>query len=283
MRMICPNCGAQYEVDDAVIPDQGRDVQCSSCGHTWFQQPAHHDDDLVDELDLPPVEQPEEAHELPPEPEPAGVPEPEPELEPEAPLQRRGLDPDIADVLRQEAKHEAAARKAEADGLESQPDLGLEDSTADIAASRSAAARARMARLRGQEDSGPEAEAAMATLAASVGSRKELLPDVEEINSTLRASQDRDGTDDTSVEPLETMTEPERRGSRLLSRLIILGAIIAVLVYMFAPQIINAVPQAEAYLVPYIDWANGLRGQINGLINTVVGKVQGLIGGGAEG
>jgi predicted Zn finger-like uncharacterized protein len=37
MRLTCPNCGAQYEVDDSVIPDEGRDVQCSGCGQGWFQ------------------------------------------------------------------------------------------------------------------------------------------------------------------------------------------------------------------------------------------------------
>ena len=50
MRLICPNCGAQYEVDARVIPDTGRDVQCSNCGHTWFQNPAHMDNELADEL-----------------------------------------------------------------------------------------------------------------------------------------------------------------------------------------------------------------------------------------
>ena len=40
MRLTCPNCDAQYEVDEAVIPEDGRDVQCSSCGHTWFQASA---------------------------------------------------------------------------------------------------------------------------------------------------------------------------------------------------------------------------------------------------
>ena len=40
MRLTCPNCGAQYEVPDDVIPDEGRDVQCSNCGDTWFQQAA---------------------------------------------------------------------------------------------------------------------------------------------------------------------------------------------------------------------------------------------------
>ena len=37
MRLTCPNCGAQYEVPDEVIPETGRDVQCSNCGDTWFQ------------------------------------------------------------------------------------------------------------------------------------------------------------------------------------------------------------------------------------------------------
>lgn len=38
MRLICPNCDAQYEVDAAMIPASGRDVQCSNCGRTWFQE-----------------------------------------------------------------------------------------------------------------------------------------------------------------------------------------------------------------------------------------------------
>ncbi|WP_126974846.1 zinc-ribbon domain-containing protein [Frigidibacter oleivorans] len=39
MRLTCPNCNAQYEVDERVIPEAGRDVQCSNCGQTWFQLP----------------------------------------------------------------------------------------------------------------------------------------------------------------------------------------------------------------------------------------------------
>lgn len=49
MRLICPNCGAQYEVPDSVIPETGRDVQCSSCGHTWFQRHAQQDSVAQDE------------------------------------------------------------------------------------------------------------------------------------------------------------------------------------------------------------------------------------------
>ncbi len=38
MRLTCPNCRAQYEVPDEVIPEEGRDVQCSNCEKTWFQE-----------------------------------------------------------------------------------------------------------------------------------------------------------------------------------------------------------------------------------------------------
>ncbi len=40
MRLVCPKCHALYEVDDSAIPPDGRDVQCSNCGHTWFQSPS---------------------------------------------------------------------------------------------------------------------------------------------------------------------------------------------------------------------------------------------------
>jgi len=36
--MVCPNCGAKYEVDASLIPPSGRDVQCSNCGETWFEE-----------------------------------------------------------------------------------------------------------------------------------------------------------------------------------------------------------------------------------------------------
>ena len=36
MFIKCPNCDAQYEVPNDIIPATGRDVQCSSCSKTWF-------------------------------------------------------------------------------------------------------------------------------------------------------------------------------------------------------------------------------------------------------
>lgn len=40
MRLVCPRCGAQYEIDAAAIPAAGRDVECSACEHVWRARPV---------------------------------------------------------------------------------------------------------------------------------------------------------------------------------------------------------------------------------------------------
>src|SRR6056297_2059498 len=125
MRLICPNCGAQYEVPSEVIPETGRDVQCSNCGDTWFQ---HH----PDHAPPPPAEDTPAAdpHGWSEEPaeDAAGTAEradADPGGTAEGP--RRELDPEVTSVLREEADREKQAREAEGRaGLETQPDLGLE-------------------------------------------------------------------------------------------------------------------------------------------------------------
>ncbi|MEJ6709422.1 MAG: zinc-ribbon domain-containing protein [Amylibacter sp.] len=37
MRIVCPRCVAQYEVDESSIPQTGREVQCANCENIWFQ------------------------------------------------------------------------------------------------------------------------------------------------------------------------------------------------------------------------------------------------------
>lgn len=36
MRLSCPNCGAEYDIPDGMIPAAGRHVQCTSCHTRWF-------------------------------------------------------------------------------------------------------------------------------------------------------------------------------------------------------------------------------------------------------
>lgn len=39
MILTCPNCATQYAVKDGAIPPQGRQVRCTSCKHSWHQDP----------------------------------------------------------------------------------------------------------------------------------------------------------------------------------------------------------------------------------------------------
>ena len=36
MIITCPNCNKQFKIDNSLIPDDGRDLQCGSCNHIWF-------------------------------------------------------------------------------------------------------------------------------------------------------------------------------------------------------------------------------------------------------
>lgn len=294
MRLVCPNCGAQYEVPDEVIPEAGRDVQCSNCGHTWFQ--ANPDDDRGLAADLGQAERDEEwtpPAPPPPDPEPADPepddPEPEdetpqeddtidgpdavgaPELgdtapaddegEEEPPIaRRRRLDPEVASVLREEAEKEARARAADGPGLESQPDLGLQEpEELDEREKRAREARERMARMRGEADPDDAAAAAAAN-----ASRRNLLPDIDEINSTLRSTSERRTS---AVEEAERDVEPDTRRSGGFRRgflLAILVFALALVVYIYAPQIAERVPQLAGPLDTFVAWVDGLRTVLNG-------------------
>lgn len=72
MRLICPNCSAQYEVDDSVIPETGRDVQCSACGRTWFQ-PSRSMLDASAEAEAEAAESPQHWEAAPPPSQPDDV------------------------------------------------------------------------------------------------------------------------------------------------------------------------------------------------------------------
>ncbi|EKE70748.1 hypothetical protein B30_12132 [Celeribacter baekdonensis B30] len=318
MRLICPNCGAQYEVDARVIPDTGRDVQCSNCGHTWFQQPAHQDKELAEELGY---EHPEEAPEQPgfdapapaaaevpnfdaePEPEVEAEPTPEskttpaPEVTPEAEAEpepdiddgaddtaledeatpideaRRSsvLKDSVRDILRAEVEFDQTMRRPESDPLESQPDLGLEEPSQDAAKK---SLRDRMARLRGLDpaDSGIIAGSA----AAVTGKRRDLLPDIEEINSTLSASSDRD--EDGTVPDEDTRrARAERSSFRTGFGLLVLLTVILVGLYLFAPLIAQKVPALGGVMEAYVTVANGFRAWLDRAMSAASARLNALL------
>ncbi len=266
MRLLCPNCDAQYEVDDSVIPKDGRDVQCSSCGQTWFQKSAsqleeakqtdHRQGTMLEEAAEQQDAEAVAEHEAEPKSESAS--EIEPDLEHELDLDPRKPDEAVLDVLRQEAALEVEARHDESQGgLETQPDLGL-DQADEAEASLGASVGQRTARLRGIE---PEADPS--------ASRGGMLPDIEEINSSLQ--------NESGMDAPETIAQAKRgrSGFRLGFGLIIILATLLFLAYVYAPQIIAKVPSVEAIMTSYVETVDGLRHWLDQLMQSATAKMSG--------
>ena len=391
MRLICPNCSAQYEVDGSMIPDEGRDVQCSNCGHTWFELPEPARDDSpketaavfsedefeeedvfdaplpydLDDDDSFEDERPAEtsrtkttpenlsraefeddedqaspetslwdddatdeeagisddggasgavqavtlaaAESEPSEPEPAFAEEngdsrdadeeaiaddvwdadsadtdTSDENESNAPIaaaagrQRRPADAAALDILREEAQREMSQRRTpDSSSLEMQTDLGLSDIRKRRTPSR--ALRARMAHLGEEapddfeEDTFPEEptpDPNKTRLArqsdhdsedddAYEEPKRDLLPDIDEINSTLSKPTGHHGDPEAA----------RRSGFRIAFLLMIFLTAAAIFAYAQAPAIARALPNSEAAMISYVDWANGIRDWIDSLIS----------------
>lgn len=96
MRLICPQCNALYDVSSEMIPPEGREVECSACGHVWHQ-PA----DIRQMRGL--------ASDLRPS-APKSAPAAAVELG-DAPALRRPLPDDVLSILREETARELSARR----------------------------------------------------------------------------------------------------------------------------------------------------------------------------
>lgn len=268
MRIVCPNCGAEYEVPDEVIPETGRDVQCSNCGETWFQ--AHPSNPQATEpTHKTAPDSPEDADWTEPEDTPDDIDDAQRD---EPAPRRQRLDPDVASVLREEAEREARARATDGGaGLETQPDLGL---AAGEEETRSRQTRERMERLRGaaQED--------MTAEKTSV-SRRDFLPDIKDFNPAITSEKGARGTDmsarDGSAATVPDTARPSgfRRGMRLA----ILLAIIATAIYIFAPQIAAFVPAATDPLTAYVAAVDRIRAALHEGVGVILQQIRGLIGG----
>ncbi len=267
MRLVCPNCAAQYEVGDDVIPAAGRDVQCSNCGHTWFEAPG--EAAAVEEIvaPVPAHQEPELEAQASQAQEAEATPEPEKEIIPDREPAR--VDPTVADILQEEATREENVRAAErGDPIESQPDFGLEDQLEAEEDLRAQETKERLSKLRGDE--------AIAATAAAVAAatRKEMLPDIEEINSTLRSSEERG--DDIAPEP-EVVEQTKKRGFRTGFFGVLLIVLILVVLYMFAPRLASMVPALEGPLNSYVDLIYSGRSWLDGLLSGLRDSMQSAI------
>ena len=291
MRLVCPNCDAKYEVPDDAIPDGGRDVQCSACGHAWFQLPFDPDAfaaELAAQAELP--EEPSPADEvmvstLSDDQEDslsaalaealADAPTATAEESGKTAAPRREMDGDVLAILRDEADREAEARrsdarregvrKADAEGqMQVQAELGVDEQQPALTPTQR-----RLAMLQGKDpDISPEELAEPARPAA----RRDLLPDVEEINSTLQPEADYDP--DREVDALPDLMRKHssfRTGFFLV--LIILG--ISALVYAMSSQLGERFPALKESLDAYREFVNSMRIWLNDRMNSATAVLTG--------
>ncbi|MEE2944321.1 MAG: zinc-ribbon domain-containing protein [Pseudomonadota bacterium] len=177
--------------------------------------------------------------------------------EPEEPVEhdtppRRTIDPTVAGILQEEAALEAEKR-AEETNLESQPDLGLEEQPLDDAAKRAKQARDRMARMRGLS---PDA-AGQPAQPVPENSRRDLLPDIEEINSTLRATEDRmpEEQPDGRPTPSQRRAGGRRMGFALALLLIAAGA----LIYTNSETVSDTIPGSSTFVSAFVNGVDSVR------------------------
>ena len=47
MIITCPNCNKQFKINNSLIPDEGRDLQCGSCNNVWFYKNKEEKNDTL--------------------------------------------------------------------------------------------------------------------------------------------------------------------------------------------------------------------------------------------
>ena len=47
MIITCPNCNKQFKIDNSLIPDEGRNLQCGSCNNLWFYRIEEDDNQIL--------------------------------------------------------------------------------------------------------------------------------------------------------------------------------------------------------------------------------------------
>ena len=105
----------------------------------------------------------------------------------------------------------------------------------------------RTARLRGQEPVAPARP-------ASPAARRELLPDIEMINSSLRPTSEQD-----AAAMAEPATQSRKRGARFGFSTVMLIVAILVGLYIGAPRLSTLVPAAAPVLSRYVAVVNDVR------------------------
>lgn len=272
MRITCPNCLAQYEVDTKLLPADGREVQCSACNHIWFQpagpakprppRPRNTEDNAplssgirMTSKEPPALAEPAAPRNLPvisptapDNKDGSAQPTPPTRAQPAA----RKLDPAVADVLRQEAEFEAAQRQREASGgLDIQPELGLMGGPWPTQAKATPPDPMR--------DTAPKIVSREGVSAADGAHPAQNFPDIDDISASLEPlSETRKHPDGAEFSLPETASQRQRSFLRGLA-IPLLTAALLVGLYLAAPLLAQLAPIVEPALGAYTGMVDNLR------------------------
>jgi resuscitation-promoting factor RpfA len=252
---------AADEVSDPAIDPTGVaseetaavDAEISSAEAPAAEVPAH----------ASPVEETFAGGDAEPEFEQALAAEEEPEPEPatDAKPAAYAVDDSVLAILREEAEREAQARRVDVKPLEVQPDLGIE------AAMLPAKKTVEVISSDTEKDDGTDAGD------AKPSARRDLLPNVEEINSTLRPSEnsaDGEAVSEGSAPAVET-----RSSFRSGFLLVMTVTILASALYMSADTLSAAIPALAGPLDAFVGFVDGLRLQLDGLMQNATVAING--------
>jgi hypothetical protein len=170
-------------------------------------------------------------------------------------------------ILREEAEREAAARRAEAGVIEVQTEMGLV-APAAMAAETGGPAGVAAHRVSGDVPRPPSAGVA----GARARSGRALLPDIEEINSSLKA-KDRVGVQgqDGAVR-----AAAQRSAFRNGFVLVILVVALGLAAYVAAPKLAEQVPAARPVLERYVQRVDEARLWLDGAMRQATEAVRAL-------
>ncbi|HOZ35001.1 MAG TPA: hypothetical protein PLM52_19175, partial [Tabrizicola sp.] len=172
---------------------------------------------------------------------------PAPVAETKAPY---AVDDSVLAILREEAERESNARRAEVRPLEVQTDLGIDSAVAAAAV-----------------------VAAPVVIEDKPSARRDLLPDVEEINSTLRPSETETEAESDSG---DSGLVPQRRGGFRSGFLWVMTiAMLGAGLYLAAPALSRSVPALAGPLEGYVGMVNGLRLELDGLMRSATVALDG--------
>ena len=177
-------------------------------------------------------------------------------------MESQTIDASVLAVLTEEAELELAARRSEAPAMEMQTDMALEAPAAE-AGGLGAVAR-RLARMKGGEP-------------AKVATRADAFPEIEEINSTLRASSEkRSGT--AAVIADGALEKSAGRGFRSGFMLMMILAVLIVAIYVMAPKLAEQFPAAATGLKSYVNLIDAARLMLDSMLKSASAFLRGFSG-----